>query len=600
MKNENEVTLKNLFIPLTVKKAIIFIIFIGSVVFFNSLFNPFQGDDSAQIVNNPLITSLSNIPSFFYKGMGFSGIGTIRLLQEFYKPTLFMTYTLIYNFLGNSSFYFHIVQLSLQLLNAILVFLIFSRFFKKEIAFLLSIIFLVHPINSEAVIYIAAMQEELFACFGLFSFLLLLKWEKLLHSKKRLVILGILLLLSFLSKETGLLFLITFLAYGILFLRHNMKQLIIVLGSTSFVYFCLRYLASFSSTMDISAYPIAQVSIIIRLITIPKIIIYYLSKFIFPINLAIGQGWLIRQIDLSNFLLPLFLDILFFTAVIAVGLLLRRKQNKLFKLYLFFACWFCLGLAMHLQLIPLDATVADRWFFFPIIGLLGMIGVLISIFSNRIRSNTLIRNIALSIYCIVFLSLSCLTIIRNSQWYSKIELYSHDIKYAGESPMLYANYGGLLMMRGKFDEAKPYLEKSVSLDPKIGSNLNNLAVWYEHNKNYAKARSLYLENIRLNPNLPRYVAVSYGGLARIALFHDDNPKEAKKLSELGLKQTPMDIQALELLALSEYKLGNKKDALRIIGLFAGQAPDPASKLYYYISQDKPIVLDQIFGATIVY
>jgi protein O-mannosyl-transferase len=601
MKNEDEVTFKGLFLPLTTKKAIIFIFLIGLAVFFNSLFNPFQGDDSAQIINNPLITNLNNIPSFFYRGMGYSGISsTFRLLHEFYKPTLFMTYTLIYTFLGNSSLYFHIVQLLFQIANAILVFLIFSRLIKREVAFLLSIIFLVHPINSEAVIYIAAIQEVLFVFFGLSSFLLLLKWQKLLQSNIRLIILGVLLLFSFLSKETGLLFLVMFLFYGILFLRHNMKQLIILLGSTSFVYFCLRYVASFSSIMDISLYPIAQGSIIVRLLTIPKIILYYLSKFLFPIHLAIGQGWLVRHADFLNFFLPLFLDVIFFTIIIAVGLFLYKKINKWFKLYLFFVCWFCLGLAMHLQLIPLDATVADRWFYFPIIGSLGMIGILITICYERIRINSLIRKTILLLYFIIFLFLSFLTINRNSQWHSRIELYSHDIKYVGESPMIYSNYGGLLMLNQQFDQAKPYLEKSVSMDPKIGSNINNLAIWYENNKNYSKAKSLYLENIRLNSNLPRYVAVSYGGLARIALLHDDNPQEAKRLSKLGLKQTPMDTQALEFLALSEYKLGNKKEALRLIRQLYKYVPETAGILYDNISQDKSFHVNTIFGATIVY
>jgi|WetSurMetagenome_2_1015567.scaffolds.fasta_scaffold02157_6 protein O-mannosyl-transferase len=597
---ENEVTFKSLFIPLTAKKAIIFVFLIGLIVFFNSLFNPFQGDDSAQIVNNPLITSLSNIPSFFFKSMRHSGISTFKFLHVFYKPTLFTTYTLINIFLGNSSLYFHIIQLLFHTLNAVLIFLIFSRFFKKELSFLLSVIFLVHPINSEVVIYIADMQDVLFVFFGLSSFLLLLKWQKSLNSRIKICILSILLLFSFLSKETGLLFLAAFLLYGILFLRHSIKQLIIMLGSTLLIYLGLRYIASFSSIMDISSYPIGRGSIVIRLITIPKIIYYYLSKFVFPVHLAIGQGWLVKQADASNFFLPLFLDILFFALIIVAGLFIHRNINKFFKPYLFFAGWFCLGLIMHLQIIPLDATVADRWFYFPIIGLLGMIGLLTNVLYERIKLNSLIQKCALSLFCIIFLALSLLTIARNSQWHSRMELYSHDIKYAGESPMLYTNYGGLLMMDGKFNEAKPYLEKSVALDPKIGSNLNNLAVWCERNKNYVKAKSLYLMNIQLNPNMPRYIAVSYGGLARIALFQDNNPKEAKRLSELGLKSTPMDIQALEFLALSEYKLGNKEESLRLIRLLSKQSPDPAGKLYYYISQDKPFVLDTIFGATIVY
>ena len=54
-EKSEEYSFYNLFVPLTTKKAVIIFIIIGVVVFFNSLFNPFQGDDYAQIVNNPFV-----------------------------------------------------------------------------------------------------------------------------------------------------------------------------------------------------------------------------------------------------------------------------------------------------------------------------------------------------------------------------------------------------------------------------------------------------------------------------------------------------------------------------------------------------------------
>jgi len=471
---------------------------------------------------------------------------------------------------------------------------------KKNLSFFLSLIFLVHPIDSEVVIYIADMNEALFIFFGLSALLLLIKWKKLLYSYNRLILLGVLLLLSYFSKETGVLFSAMFFFYGIFYLRHSVKRIILISGITLLAYIAFRYIASSFPSLGGFSYPVLQGSLIERLITMPQIVVYYFSKFILPIHLSFSQAWVIKQIDLLNFFLPLIIDLLIFTCIITCGFFIHKKIYKLFKPYVFFTCWFCLGLAAHLQLIPLDATVADRWFYFPIIGLLGMIGIIVNIFYERIRLDVLASKTIFSIFCVVILLLSFLTIVRNSQWHSRLELYNHDVKYAAQNPVLYGNYGGLLMLNQQFDKAKPYLEKSVSMDPKIGSNINNLAIWYEHNKNYAKAKKLYLENIRLNPNLPRYLAISYGGLARIAFTQDNNPKEAKRLSEMALRLVSVDTQALEFLALSEYKLGNKTNALSISKQLQNQAPNAAGELYNIFSQDKPFVLDNIFGATISY
>jgi hypothetical protein len=69
---------------------------------------------------------------------------------------------------------------------------------------------------------------------------------------------------------------------------------------------------------------------------------------------------------------------------------------------------------------------------------------------------------------------------------------------------------------------------------------------------------------------------------------------------MALRLVSVDTQALEFLALSEYKLGNKTNALSISKQLQNQAPNAAGELYNIFSQDKPFVLDNIFGATISY
>ena len=156
---EQEFSFKNYFVPLTKTKAIHWIVILGLIVFFNGLFNGFVGDDGGQLVDNIAVHSLQNIPQFFFGGTFNNGNGSI--IGLYYKPLLLTTYSILYSFFGTNSFY-HFFQLVLHISNAILVFLLFTRFFKKGLALVLSLLFLVHPINADTVDYIANLQDTMF------------------------------------------------------------------------------------------------------------------------------------------------------------------------------------------------------------------------------------------------------------------------------------------------------------------------------------------------------------------------------------------------------------------------------------------------------
>src|SRR5260221_7740403 len=133
------------------------IIGLGIFVYFNSLANNFISDDFPQIINNLYIHSLANISAFFTGSTFYNGGSNIN--GAYYKPLLTTYFSFIYTFFGPNYSLFHFFQISLHILNTYLLFVLLKHFFKKLLALLLSLIFLVHPINSEAVFYISAMQE---------------------------------------------------------------------------------------------------------------------------------------------------------------------------------------------------------------------------------------------------------------------------------------------------------------------------------------------------------------------------------------------------------------------------------------------------------
>src|SRR5580693_6335363 len=94
--------------------ACIFVV-LGFATFFTGINNPFQGDDTYQIVNNLPVHSITNIfllfrSSTFYNGQHLIGI--------YYRPMMSTIFSLIYTIFGAHSIAYHFAQLSIYVASA--------------------------------------------------------------------------------------------------------------------------------------------------------------------------------------------------------------------------------------------------------------------------------------------------------------------------------------------------------------------------------------------------------------------------------------------------------------------------------------------------
>jgi hypothetical protein len=132
MGKERKLNLGGFFENITTKRAIWIIIVIGLIVYFNTLFNGFIGDDFDQIVNNPLVHSTGNIPQFF-KGSSFYAGGS--LLGIYYKPLLSTFYSLIYTIFGGVPLSFICFKFPCILQMQFLYLFFLNYFFQEKLPF---------------------------------------------------------------------------------------------------------------------------------------------------------------------------------------------------------------------------------------------------------------------------------------------------------------------------------------------------------------------------------------------------------------------------------------------------------------------------------
>lgn len=477
---------------------------VGVVIYYPAFHSNFIADDFGQIVNNPKIRELSSVVSYFFGGTFYIGEDHIALSGMYYRPIMMVFYTMFFAMFGLNAFYFHAAQVFIHIINSFLVYQLFGRLLRhRGVSLVLSLLFLVHPINVEAVSYIADLQDVLVFIFGISAAHFVMRSKRAVLSY---VILFFLMLLSFLSKETGVVYIIILYLFVELFGKNRHAPFIQPV-ITSFVallaYIGMRCGLAHMCTLPSNA-PIAKLPFIDRFLHVPAILFYYLKTFVYPINLAILQQWQIHQITVDTFYNPLVLDLLIVLFVLSVPFVvfgLRKKMGEsimatwfrgqfpLGKVYVFFVMWFFVGVTMHLHIVPLDFTVADRWFYFPIVGLLGMVGCLVVLF--RVYTTHIFYLVSLGILVL----LGGRTYVRNLDWADHMRLYKHDIKVSPDSGPLQNNYAVELLDRGHIREAKKHFLYALKLQPDNPIYLANMGMLAEQEGKPEEALKYYEKSI---------------------------------------------------------------------------------------------------------
>lgn len=517
-------------------------IIVGFIVFSNALFNNFVWDD-VQILNDSNVHSLTGIQQMLFN----------HVPSLFYRPAASVIQAGIYIVFGPTPFWYHFSQLILHIIISILLFAVFRRFVRKIIAFSMALVFLVHPMNVESVSYISALQTVLSLFFGLIALFIVDRKIAAIY-KYSLVFLFV--LLSLFSKETGILFIVYIPLFIIFTIKNKFtkKELIfscISLTSAALVYLLARWPLQFGSS--ILPIPIMHAPFYQRMLTVPKIFFYYLLTFLYPKELAVSQMWVVKVISFQDFIFPLIVDILFLLGVSAGIYRLYRNKNKNFKAYLFFLVWFLLAMGMNLQIIPLDMTVADRWFYVAMVGLLGLIGIMINeIIVKNIKIKLLASVLAL---CIIIL-FSGRTMLRNTNWNNQLTLFSHDEVISYESYDLESQITNAYLASGQLDAAKIHIDKELQLAPNYYGAWNNLGVYYEGKKQYDKSIRAFSKAIQLN----RDYTLGYFNLAKI-YYQYKSPKETKSYLDSISGKFNDNPYYLYLRAIVDYKLGAKQDAI---------------------------------------
>ena len=140
------------------KKVYVFLIFVvvALVGYANVLNGPFLLDDEHFIQRNTHVHEL-NVKKIYTTSVT-HGAGQ---KSNFYRPNQQLAFAVVYNFFKENTLPYHIVSLLVHIFNVYILFLFLCFFFSDKAAFYSSLIFLIHPIQTESVSFISGLAGPL-------------------------------------------------------------------------------------------------------------------------------------------------------------------------------------------------------------------------------------------------------------------------------------------------------------------------------------------------------------------------------------------------------------------------------------------------------
>jgi uncharacterized membrane protein len=324
-------------------------------------------------------------------------------------------------------------------------------------------------------------------------------------------------------------------------------------------------------------------SLIERLLHIPKILISYLSTFLFPLHLGFSQVWTISEIKFSNFYIPLTILLFLLVGGSIFTYHLYKSKNSGLTLLAFFAAWLIIGLILFIQIIPAEQTVSERWFYFPMIGLLGLGGILVQYFGTK--KNQGVQSYLVIVVSVAIVLLSLRTIVRNNDWSDEFTLAKHDIQYDPDNYILANTLGAEYLRRGDAINAIGFLENSSSQFTDA-QTLSNLGVAHLMLGNYSKSREALQKSLEINELSDTVTNMAW------LLATKDDPLQAETFIQDKLNKYPSLWKLWMDLAIAKYKIGKRDEALQAAKqAYSLSQNGETSYLYNQISKNLPLKID---------
>ena len=611
------------------RKSIILSLLLIAVVcllsYSNTFHVPFQFDDSFNISEKPFVRDIS----LFFEPARVSPDSVFIM-----RPVTYFTFAVNYWIHGNDVVGYHIVNIVVHILNAFLVcFLVLltlrtpylsSQYavssqqspYSRFIPFAVALLFVCHPIQTQAVTYIVQRTASLATLFYLLSLVMYIKWrlitlqaegrrQKAEHKeaqnskhrprKNLLSVLWYLVslisaVLAMKTKEIAFTLPLLITLYEFMFFEGKLRRRIFFLMPLLLTMLIIPLSLFLLGTDKPVGEIIGDVSEATRvqtdisrweyLFTEFRVIVTYIRLLFLPVAQNVDYDYPVYNsfFDPNVFLSFSFLLLILGTAAYLLYASRRLKPvcrtgspaatpysllptayfrlERLAFLIAFGIFWFFITLSVESSVIPIADIIFEHRVYLPSAGF--FIAVVVTVFLVTERFRNLRGKTAMGVFGLIIIVFSVATYARNNIWLDEMKLWQDVIKKSPSKARAYNNLGYVYNKQGRFKEAVREYQIALRLDPGDFQVHNNLGVAYKGLGHPEEAIREYQNALRLKPD----DAFAYYNMGNI--FREQRAFEkAIQHYQAAIRLVPDDVAVIHNnLGIAYTGQGNLKEAER--------------------------------------
>lgn len=512
------------------------IIAVGLLLYANSFGNRLFWDDQDGILNNVFIRDWANLPKFFSENL-IAGSG---LVSNYWRPLLLIIYATEWHLWGEAPFGYHLTSTFIHIWSAVLAYALLDRLFgRRWLALLASLVFLVHPLQTEAVTYVSGRGDPLAILLMLGSILLFLRHRAEGDPKSEDPIYWgalFLFLLSLLTKETAialpaLVVLCDWFANGrgkplkayVLEILKATWPFLVLLGG----YVLLRLtVLNFNNITNLYGQetPFTE-NFHVRLFTFFRVMTIYAGLLFAPVTLYMERT---VPVALSFWSWDVLAGALLCGGLLAAAVATWKRIPEVG----FGIAWFFIRILPNTNLlVPNSALLYEHWLYSPLLGWFfaafaaGAAG-LAWLAGQRPAWSKTVRVAVCGGVAIFLVLLSVRTVLRNRDWHDPIVFYNQLLEHARPSYRVLNNLGMAYDEEKRYDEALPTYERAVAIDPENPVAYHNIGTMWKQRGDWGQAAAAFRTALAKDPNF----LFSYRSLA--ATYLEENKiAEAREVME---------------------------------------------------------------------